>query len=68
MKKIDFNVYVNVAGEFYTEDEDIRTPDDLVGAIFNEEANCEVWGIVTDPNHMPLGYMDIEEVDDEEYE
>lgn len=65
MKHIEFNVYINVVGELYTE-EDITTPDDLTDAIFNDDADCEVFGIVTDPNHMPLGYMDIEEVDEED--
>lgn len=65
MKHIEFNVYIHVVGELYTE-EDITTPDDLTNAIFNDDADCEVFGIVTDPNHMPLGYMDIEEVDEED--
>ena len=65
MKHIEFNVYINVVGELYTE-EDITSPDDLTDAIFDDEANCEIFGIVTDPNHMPLGYMNIEEVDDED--
>ena len=65
MKHIEFNVYINVVGELYTE-EDITTPDDLTDAIFDDDADCEIFGIVTDPNHMPLGYMDIEEVDEED--
>lgn len=65
MKHIEFNVYINVVGELYTE-EDITTPDDLTDAIFDDDADYEIFGIVTDPNHMPLGYMDIEEVDEED--
>lgn len=65
MKHIEFNVYINVVGELYTE-EDITTPDDLTDAIFDDDADYEIFGIVTDPNHMPLGCMDIEEVDEED--
>lgn len=65
MKHIEFNVYINVVGELYTE-EDITTPDDLTDAIFDDDADYEIFGIVTDPNHMPLGYMNIEEVDEED--
>lgn len=65
MKHIEFNVYINVVGELYTE-EDITTPDDLTDAIFDDDADYEIFGIVTDPNHMPLGYMDIEEEDEED--
>lgn len=65
MKHIEFNVYINIVGELYTE-EDITTPDDLTDAIFDDDADYEIFGIVTDPNHMPLGYMNIEEVDEED--
>ena len=65
MKHIEFNVYINVVGELYTE-EDITTADDLTDAIFNDDADCEIFGIVTDPNHMPSGYTDIKEVDEED--
>ena len=65
MKHIEFNVYINVVGELYTE-EDITSTDDLTDAIFDDDADYEIFGIETDPNHMPLGYMDIEEVDEED--
>ena len=65
MKNVEFDVYIHVRGTLVT-DENIEKPDDLIDAIFDEEADFEIDGVSTDANFLPAGYLDVEEIDEDE--
>ena len=64
-KLVDFSVYVNVTGQVELDDFG-GDPNELTDAIFSNEFGCEISDVVTDPNFMPKGYIEVTELDDDE--
>ena len=66
MKKIDFDIYVRLQGELYTDSEDIQNPSDVIDAVYGHRTNCQLDRLsmqecrFTDPDDKPLGHMTIE--------
>lgn len=58
-KKIDFDVYVHIIGSVEAESE---SEADLLDAIFPGGWEGEVWGVSTDANLLPTGYINASEV------
>ncbi len=65
MKKVEFDLYIHIVGEYET-DEEISSPNDLTDAIFDEEADFEIYDITDDVRFASNGYFKVEEIEDED--
>ena len=59
-------IYIShIVGEYET-DEEISSPNDLTDAIFDEEADFEIYDITDDVRFASNGYFKVEEIEDED--
>lgn len=64
MKTVDFDLYVHITGTVEVE-KVLRSPDDLLDAIFPDGWEGEVMGVSTSPQFLPERHMAIRNHEEE---